>query len=221
MGEPILVYGKSGSGKSRSLKNFAEDEILFINVINKRLPFSHKFKYEYLSRDYASIKAKLKKMPCKVAVIDDAGYLMTSTFMAGHSNPKKGSSTFDLFNEIGDDFWNLLMYIKNDLPEDVFVYITMHELSNDYGETKIRTIGKLLDEKVCIEGMFTICLHALSDGTKYYFKTQGGVSDIAKSPEEMFDLEIENDLKFVDTEARKYWGIKNEHDDIPAVTSGS
>ena len=83
----------------------------------------------------------------------------------------------------------------------------MHEISNDYGEVKVRTIGKLLDEKVCIEGMFTICLHCMTDGTKHYFKTQGGTMDIAKSPEEMFDLEIENDLKAVDTRAREYWGI--------------
>ena len=207
MGEPILCYGKSGSGKSRSLKNFGEDEILFINTISKRLPFPKKFKYELRTKNYALIKDKLMKMPCKVAVVDDAGYLMTSTFMAGHSNPKKGGSTFDLFNQIGDEFWDLILFVKEKLPEDVFVYFMMHEISNDYGEIKVRTIGKLLDEKVCIEGMFTICLHCMTDGARHYFKTQGGTMDIAKSPEEMFDLEIENDLKAVDTRAREYWGI--------------
>ena len=207
MGEPILVYGKSGSGKSRSLKNFAEDEIFFVNVVSKRLPFPKKFKYEAKIKNYQTIKNQLAKMPCKAAVIDDAGYLMTSTFMAGHSNPKKGGGTFDLFNQIGDEFWDLILFVKEQLPEDVFVYFMMHEISNDYGEIKVRTIGKLLDEKVCVEGMFTICLHCMTDGTRHYFKTQGGAMDIAKSPEEMFDLEIENDLKFVDTQARKYWGI--------------
>lgn len=207
MGEPILVYGKSGSGKSRSLKNFAEDEIFFVNVVSKRLPFPKKFKYEAKIKNYQTIKNQLSKMPCKAAVIDDAGYLMTSTFMAGHSSPKKGSNTFDLFNQIGDEFWDLILFVKEQLPEDVFVYFMMHEISNDYGEIKVRTIGKLLDEKVCVEGMFTICLHCMTDGTRHYFKTQGGAMDIAKSPEEMFDLEIENDLKFVDTQARKYWGI--------------
>ena len=151
MAEAILVYGKSGSGKSRSLKNFAEDEILFVNVISKRLPFQKKFNYELKTTDYDLIKGKLKAMPCKIAVIDDAGYLMTNTFMAGHSNPKGGSSTFDLFNSIGDDFWNLIQFIKLALPEDVRVYIMMHEISNDIGEVKVRTIGKLLDEKVCID----------------------------------------------------------------------
>lgn len=149
-------------------------------------------------------------MPCKVAVIDDAGYLMTSTFMEEHSNPKKGASTFDLFNKIGDEFWKLVMFVKERLPEDVFVYFMMHEISNDYGEVKVRTIGKLLDEKVCVEGMFTICLHCMTDGTRHYFKTQGDTMDIAKSPEEMFDSEIENDLKYVDEQARKYWGIEKQ-----------
>ena len=81
MAEPILIYGKTGSGKSRSLKNFAEDEIFFVNVIAKRLPFPKKFKYEARTTDYLAIKNQLLKMPCKIAVIDDAGYLMTNTFM--------------------------------------------------------------------------------------------------------------------------------------------
>ena len=207
MAEPILIYGKSGSGKSRSLKNFAEDEIFFVNVISKRLPFPKKFKYEARTTDYLAIKNQLLKMPCKVAVIDDAGYLMTNTFMAGHSNPKGGSSTFDLFNTIGDDFWNLIQFIKFGLPEDVRVYIMMHEISNDVGEVKVRTIGKLLDEKVCIEGMFTVCLHCMTNGQKHYFKTQGGSNDIAKSPEDMFELEIENDLKMVDDRIVEFYGF--------------
>ena len=207
MAEAILVYGKSGSGKSRSLKNFAEDEILFINVVSKRLPFQKKFNYELRSTDYNKIKEKLSKMPCKVAVIDDAGYLMTNTFMTGHSNPKGGSSTFDLFNTIGDDFWNLIQFIKFALPEDVRVYITMHEISNYMGDVKVRTIGKLLDEKVCIEGMFTICLHCMTNGQRHYFKTQGGSNDIAKSPEDMFELEIENDLKAVDNRIAEFYGF--------------
>lgn len=207
MGEPIIIYGKSGSGKSRSLKEFAEDEIFLVNVLGKRLPFRNQFKYVLKSRSYKTIQSQLEKMPCKIAVIDDAGYLQTSTFMAGHSNPKSGGSTFDLFNQISDEFWNLMLFVKEKLPEDVLVYFLMHEISNDSGEVKVRTIGKLLDEKVCLEGMVTICLHCLTDGQRHYFKTQGGTMDIAKSPEEMFPLEIENDLKMVDTTIREYWNL--------------
>lgn len=209
MGIPVLIYGRSGTGKSRALLNFAEDEIFFVNVIRKKLPFQKKFKYEYQSDSVKSIKAGLKKMPTKTAVIDDAGYLQTNTFMRGHSAPKAGSSSFDLYNTIADDFWELIEFIKNELPEDVIVYIIMHELTNDYGLTKLRTIGKLLDEKVCIEGMVTIALRCMCDGTKHYFRTQNDGNDITKSPEGMFELEIENDLKTVDTAIREYWGLDN------------
>ena len=107
MGVPVIIYGKSGSGKSRSLKNFAEDEIVFVNVERKLLPFRGRFKYELKSDNVEIIKKWLAKMPVKSAVIDDAGYLMTNQFMAGHSAPRSGSSSFDLFNDIADSFWGL------------------------------------------------------------------------------------------------------------------
>lgn len=213
MGEPVLIYGKSGSGKSRSMKEFKEDEIFLVNVISKRLPFPSHFKYMAKTRNYKTIKNQLSKMPCKVAVIDDAGYLQTSTFMSGHSAPRGGSSTYDLFNQIGDEVWDLVLFVKEQLPEDVLVYFMMHEISNDYGEVKVRTLGKLLDNQVCFEGMFTICLRCMTDGERHWFKTQGGSNDIAKSPEGMFEPEIDNDLKAVDERIRAYWGINNNQEE--------
>ena len=207
MGECVFVYGKSGSGKSRSLINFGEDEIFLVNTIGKRLPFRSKFKYEIKTDDFGKIVNGLRKMPTKTAVIDDSGYLMTNAFMRGHSAPKSGSSTFDLYNDIADSFWSLITIIKNELPDDVIVYMIMHEDTTDYGETKLRTIGKLLSEKVCIEGMSTVVLRcAVRDG-KHLFITQSDGNDISKSPEGMFELEIENDLKAVDTVIREYWGL--------------
>lgn len=207
MGECVFVYGKSGSGKSRSLINFGEDEIFLVNTIGKRLPFRSKFKYEIKTDDFGKIANGLRKMPTKTAVIDDSGYLMTNAFMRGHSAPKSGSSTFDLYNDIADSFWSLITVIKNELPDDVIVYMIMHEDTTDYGETKLRTIGKLLSEKVCIEGMSTVVLRcAVRDG-KHLFITQSDGNDISKSPEGMFELEIENDLKAVDTAIREYWGL--------------
>ena len=202
-----MIYGKSGSGKSRSLKNFAPDEIFLINVVGKRLPFPGTFRYQMKTDSYQTITTGLQKMPTKTAVIDDAGYLLTNTFMKGHSAPKAGSSTFDLYNDIADNFWRLLMFIQAQLPEDVIVYILMHETTSDFGETKLRTIGKLLDEKVCIEGMVTICLRCMVEGDRHFFRTQSNGMDISKSPEGLFDLEIENDLKFVDQRIREYWGL--------------
>lgn len=207
MGECIIVYGKSGTGKSRSLKNFGEEEILLVNTINKRLPFPKQFKYEYKSNKVESVKNALKKMPCKTAVIDDFGYQQTAKFMAEHTK-KQGGSQFDLYNSIADDAYGLIMFIKTELPDDVIVYLIMHEETNDYGDTKLKTIGKLLDQKVCVEGLVTICLRAMKEGTnKYYFRTQSDGQDISKSPEDMFPLQIENDLKAVTDRVREYWGL--------------
>lgn len=213
MGEPILIYGKSGSGKSRSLKNFARDEIFFINVLAKRLPFREQFKYELKTKNYELIKDQLLRMPLKTAVIDDAGYLMTNTFMGGHVKPKQGTNTFDLYNTIGNQVWELINFVRNSLPDDILVYFIMHEESNDFGETKVKTIGKLLDEKVNVEGMFTVCFHCMTDGKRYFFRTQGGTNDIAKTPEEMFAMEIDNDLKMVDTTLREFWGLDHGNEE--------
>lgn len=213
MAEIVLIYGKSGSGKSRSLKNFASDEILLVNVEGKALPFRGSFKYVLKSDNFDEIKMWLKKMPMKSAVIDDAGYLITNMFMRGHSGGKKGSAVFDLYNDLADDFWGLFRYIKNDLPQDVIVYIMMHEDTSDAGLTRLKTIGKLLDDKVCLEGMVTVCLRCMSINGKHYFRTQTDGLDITKSPEEMFpDLEIDNDLKAVDTAIREYYNFNSKEE---------
>lgn len=207
MGECVIIYGKSGTGKSRSLKEFGEDEILFVNTVNKRLPFQKKFKYEYKTADVEKVKNALKKMPTKTAVIDDFGYQQTAKFMAGH-NQRSGGSSFDLYNAIADDAYGLIMYIKDELPDDIIVYLIMHEETSDYGDTKLKTIGKLLDQKVCVEGMVTICLRAMKEGTdKYFFRTQSDGQDISKSPEDLFDLQIDNNLKSVDDAIRAFWGL--------------
>lgn len=213
MGTAVLVYGKSGAGKSRSLKGFAEDEIFLVNPIGKRLPFPGKFKYTAKTDNYQTIINGLKQMPTKIAVIDDAGYLLTNTFMRGHSAPKAGSSTFDLYNDIADNFWRLFMFIQQQLPDDVIVYVMMHEQETDFGSVKLRTIGKLLDEKVSIEGMVTIALRCLVDGDRHYFRTQTDGSDVSKSPEDMFELEIDNDLKAVDTRIRDFWGLAHSKEE--------
>ena len=208
MGMPVLIYGKSGSGKSRSLKEFAEDEVFLVNVERKYLPFRKKFKYIYESDDTEKIKAGLKKMPTKTAVIDDAGYILTNIFMRGNSKKKTGGDVFDLYNRIGYEFWSLFEYIKTDLPKDVIVYIIMHDETDDYGNTKLKMLGKLLEQKVCVEGMVTICLRCITDEKGHHFVTNTDGNDITKSPEEMFtEKVIDNDLKFVDTTIRKYYEI--------------
>lgn len=210
MGECVIIYGKSGTGKSRSLKNFGESEILLINTVNKRLPFPKKFKYEYKTADVGKVKAALVKMQeynLRTAVVDDFGYQQTVRFMAEHTK-KQGGSQFDLYNNIADDAYGLIMFVKEKLPDNAIVYLIMHEDTSDYGETKLKTIGKLLDQKVCVEGLVTICIRAMKEGTgKYFFRTQSDGQDISKTPEDMFPLEIENDLKAVDSRIREFWGL--------------
>ena len=208
MGMPVIVFGKSGSGKSRSLKNFPRDEILLVNVEGKALPFKGKFKYTFTSDDPRKIAGQLAKMPLKTAVIDDAGYILTNKFMRGHSQGRRGSEVFDLYNDIGDSFWGLIKFIKDSLPEDVIVYIIMHESTNDNGEVNLKTIGKLLDEKVNIAGMVTICLRCVSLDGEHKFRTVTDGFDITKAPEGLFDSdEIENDLKAVDQAIRNYYEL--------------
>lgn len=201
MGNAFFIYGKSGSGKSRSLKNFKEDEIFLVNVNGKRLPFNKKFKYMGKSSDVRKIIDQLKKMPCKTAVIDDAGYIMTDMFMKGHT----GGDQFKLYNTIADEMYTLVASIQELLPDDVNVYLTFHEERSDSGDSKLLTIGKLLDQKICLEGLVTVVLRCIVKGGQHLFITNSDGSDIAKSPEGMFDMEIENDLKMVDDTIRKYW----------------
>lgn len=210
MGIPVLIYGKSGSGKSRSLKSFGEEEIFLINVEAKSLPFRGKFKYSLNSDNMCVIKQKLKtmdKVGIRTAVIDDAGYLMTHYFMAHHRD-KTGSAQFDMYNDIADDTFKLVKFIKEEIPADAIVYIVMHEETSDYGDTRLKTLGKLLDSKVCLEGMVTICIRCMSDNEHHYFRTKTDGSDITKTPEEMFEAdEIDNDLKAVDSAIRAYYEI--------------
>lgn len=208
MGIPVLIYGKSGAGKSRSLKGFKEDEIYLVNVIGKPLPFKGSFKYVTNSDNIQSIMnglAKMQEAGIKTAVVDDFGYIMTNMFMRGHGS----GDQFKLYNQIGDTVWNFINYVQSPaVAPDAIVYLIMHEDVNEDGTNKLRTIGKLLDQKVCIEGMATVVLHAIVKGDRHVFETQSNGIGIAKSPEGMFpEMEIDNDLKAVDTAIREYWGL--------------
>lgn len=209
MGIPVLIYGKSGSGKSRSLKNFSEDEIFLVNVERKLMPFRKKFTYELKSHNPELIMQQLAKMPTRKAAIDDAGYLMTHFFMQ-HHREKTGNASFEMYDSIADIMFNLITFIKARLPDDAIVYIMLHEDRDDFGDVKLLTLGKLLDRKVNMQGMVTICLRCMSENGRHFFRTNTDGSDITKSPEEMFsEIEIENDLKMVDKSIREYYGFEN------------
>lgn len=206
MGIPVFILGHSGTGKSTSLRNFKSGEILHINVMSKPLPFKGRFAETYNGDDYGEIAKAINKTKCKSIVIDDAQYLMANEFM--RRSFEKG---YDKFTEIGYNFWTLVNSVTADLPYDVIVYFLMHTDQDDNGNEKAKTIGKLLDEKICVEGMTSVVLKtAVKDGT-YSFLTQNNGHDTVKSPLGMFKTyEIDNDLKAVDTAIRSYWEL-----DIP------
>lgn len=209
MAQVVLLLGKSGSGKSSSMRTFKQDELAVINVARKPLPFRGKFDSLVNTDSYEEIKLLLGKTAKKSIVIDDAGYLITNFFMKNHNLNNKGNEVFALYNQLADDFWNLIEWCKNHLPEDKIVYFIMHEDKNDFGDTKPKTIGKLLDEKVCVEGLFTIVLRATATGGEYKFHTKTDGFDVTKTPIGMFEKdEIDNDLKMVDDTIREYYDIK-------------
>lgn len=206
MAIPVFILGHSGTGKSTSLRNFKSNEILHINVMSKPLPFKGRFAETYNGDNYTEIAKAINKTKCKSIVIDDAQYLMANEFMR-----RSSEVGYQKFTDIANNFWTLITGVTDDLPFDVIVYFLMHTDMDDNGNEKAKTIGKLLDEKICIEGMSSIVLKtAVKDGV-YSFLTQNNGHDTVKSPLGMFPTyEIENDLKKVDTAIREYWEL-----DIP------
>lgn len=198
-----LILGESGTGKSASLRNFQKGEVGIINVANKPLPFKNDLGM-FNTSDYGAIRQALAKSKTKVMVIDDVQYLMAFEFMK-NANVKG----YDKFTTLADNFFSLIRYCTTELPNDMTVYFLGHTENDQLGNTKMKTIGKLLDEKITIEGLFTIVLRTFVDGGNYYFSTQNNGHDTVKSPMGMFESQyIENDLKLVDKAVREYYNIK-------------
>lgn len=200
---PILLIGKSGSGKSTSLRNFKKDEVAVINVLGKPLPFRSDIKAVKLD-DYDNILNQIKMTKKDVIVIDDANYLITNEFME-----KSSIRGYDKYNEIANHFFELINGIKN-IEGGKTVYLIMHEDTDEEGNVKPKTIGKLLDDKVNIQGMFTICIRAMYENGKYVFRLKTNGQDCVKTPFGMFDTdEMDNDLKAFDNVVREYYGLNN------------
>ena len=210
MAIPVLIIGKSGSGKSTSMRNCQDGNWNLIRVLRKPLPFKGKIN-GWTTDDYQMVMKCLAVSKARSIVIDDAGYLITNQFMSKHSSLGQGSAVFDFYNLVADHFWNLIQFITAKLPEDKVVYVMMHEEKNDYGDVRPKTIGKLLDEKVCLEGMFTIVLRCIEEGGKHYFVTQSANGAVSKSPIGMFDsITVDNDLLLIDSAIRDFYDISEK-----------
>ena len=170
------------------------------------MPFKGKFD-QVVTDDSAKIIGIVKAAKRNIIVVDDVGYTMTNMFMRDHAAGGGGNAVFSLYNNIGDKFWNMIEAVRK-IPEDKRVYFIMHEEQNDFGNVRPKTIGKMIDEKVCLEGMFTICLRCIVSNGKHVFRTQSDGLDVAKTPIGMFDdLEIPNDLAMVDKAICEYYEI--------------
>ena len=201
---PILLIGKSGSGKSTSLRNFKGEEVAVVNVLGKPLPFKSDIKAGK-SDNYGNILAAIKNTTKKTIVIDDANYLITNEFMRNSSI--KG---YDKYNDMANNFFNLINGIK-DIEGGKTVYLVMHEDTDEFGNVKPKTIGKLLDDKVNIQGMFTICIRSIFENGNYIFRLKTNGQDCVKTPFGMFEQdEMENDLKAFDKVVREYYELDKE-----------
>ena len=198
---PVLLIGASGSGKSTSLRNFKGEEVAVVNVLGKPLPFKSDIKAGKCD-DYNVILKAIKETPKKTIVIDDANYLITSEFMN-----KASVKGYDKYNELANNFWNLINGIKN-IEGGKTVYLIMHEDADENGNIKPKTIGKLLDDKVNIQGMFTICIRAMYENGNYIFRLKTNGQDCVKTPFGMFEEEtMDNDLKAFDKVVREYYDL--------------
>jgi hypothetical protein len=207
-----MILGESGTGKSTSLRNLEPARTLLIQTIRKPLPFrsagwkvkaSMKADGNIIQTDSAEIiERAMRSLTQEVVVIDDFQYMLANEFM--RRSDEKG---FDKFTDIGRHAWGVLN-AATALADDRRVYILSHTATDDIGRTKMKTIGKLLDEKITPEGMVTICLRTVVRDGSYFFSTQNSGSDTTKSPMGMFeDLLIPNDLAAVDTAICDYYGI--------------
>ena len=216
-GNKILVLGDSGSGKSTATRNLDSKSTFYINVIGKPLPFKG-WKTKYVSGKnlictdnweeiIKAIKGISDKMPdIKTIIVDDAQYIMSYEFMK-----RAKERGFDKFTEIAMHMFEVLKApdaTRDDLTT-IFLSHSEDVSANGYAKTKMKTIGKMLDDKITIEGLFTVVLLAYpikeDKKMKYVFVTQSNGTTTAKSPMDMFDdIAIENDLAVVIKKIKEY-----------------
>ena len=217
MALPVLCIGRSGSGKTYSLKNFKPDEVGIISVEKGRLPFKSdlkvaripNFKKNKENKDnspaqinaakYSWLRNIIATSKTKTLVIDDSQYLLANEFF-----DRANEKGYDKFTTIAANFRNLIHFINEIEEDDKIVYFLHHSELDQDGKEKVKTIGKMLDEKLTVEGCFDVVLYCQD----YKFFTQANGQSVAKTPEGMFELEIPNDLKMVDDTIRDYYGIK-------------
>lgn len=201
MAVKVLIVGESGSGKSASLRNFDEKEIAIFNVSEKPMPFRKKLPM-MMTSDMKTIAKAIRQNDKNCYVVDDAGLAMTF-YLFG----KVSETGYGKFTQVAKDFYDMVQAVDS-CSDDTIVYFTMHcDRSEDGNKIKAKTAGKMIDSQLTLESLFSIVLYCVTDGKRHYFITQSDGVTTAKSPMEMFPLEMDNDLKAVDTAIREYYGL--------------
>jgi hypothetical protein len=206
-----MVLGESGTGKSASMRTLNPKDVGIFNVGGKPLPFKNaEMAKRCVNTDSMSkILELLPKVESNILVIDDAQYLMANQFMR-----MANVNGFQKFTDIQKAFWDIVQMVNQQLPPEKIVYFFMHVERDANGHEKAKTIGKMLDEKITLEGMFTVVLKTCVQDGKYTFSTQNSGQDTVKTPIGMFsEAMIPNDLLFVDTTIRAYYGLTEGKED--------
>ena len=198
----VLLIGGSGSGKTTSFRNMPANETAIINVTNKPLPYRDKGQKVVSTRDYSQIMSAIKGTKKKAIIIDDSGYLMSF-----ENFDKANVKGYDKFTTMAQNYYKLIESAR-DLDNEKICYIVMHEELDEDGKLKPKAIGKMLNQQLCIEGLFTIVLRYKYENGQYLIQTKTDGSSVVKSPIDLFeDNEIPNDLYEVDKKIRNYYGF--------------
>ena len=200
MGVCVIVLGKSGSGKSTSLRNFEPGEVGILNVLGKPLPFRKRLDSLNTS-DYTRICECISSGKRRAWVVDDAGYLMSLENFA-----RARESGYGKFTDMAVNFQKVIRAAQL-APDECITYLFMHPELDQNGQEKIRTVGKMLDEKFGIEGAVPVLIDCVVQDGRHLFVTKNDGTNMAKAPIGMLPETMDNDLKEVDTLIREYWGM--------------
>lgn len=216
MSVATMILGKSGTGKSAAMRNLDPAETLLVQVVRKPLPFRAKG-WGYFSKEknptgnmtvsdhWETIIKAARGTGRKIIVIDDFQYVLANEMM--RRTDERG---YDKFTDIARHGWEVFTALTS-LPDDVRVYLLSHSQEDESGNVRMKTIGKMLDEKIVLEGLVTIVLRTHVTDGRYEFSTKNNGSDTVKSPMGLFaDDRIDNDLAVVDAEICSYYGITPE-----------